>query len=575
MELSVQNQFIPISFLLDIPFEGGVSGTSQLFVSKPEMSLHLAGDDYEFFSWGDPIVTDKFRNELHIHRSIQFIVNNLYGHYWYLFIDKTKNEFQAGNSLFSILPVYYFAGKGRIILSDNALSLGRHAGTADISKQFILESVLFNYPLFGNSALNGISLLPSNSGIIAGRHGFNVVKHTSVAELFTEKPSPFRKSAERLTDHFLSTSAKYFPEENYYCSLTGGFDSRTLTAAGKYHGKGFSCYCFGSSVSKDVDIASGVSSGAAVPLETIALDDDFVKGHSLDSGRQFIINSSGTGTFSRSHYVYAASHLAERSKYLISGNFGSELFRAVHIPGVVISQNLYAVFRSSNPEDALRILKRSKEAEHLNQENYDLEWKALLNDMQHLPCFNVGYKDLTLNMQFYVFVFEELFRKYFGAELSNQFIYLKNRTPFLDIDFIRELLKTRFAGIHSEFFEQNPIKRYKGQLLYAHIIRKAFPELGYLKTDKGYSPSDLLTNRGKLNILKGYLEKRWRSTDSQYDPNGVKQSWHHNHLFYESLPLDASLFHEEHLKASSGDRFTDLKARIYSLIFLNNYLKQV
>ncbi len=563
-----------MSFLLDIPFEGGVSDPAQLFVSKPEMSLHLTGDDYEFFSWGDPIVTDKFRQELHIHRSIHFIVNNLYGHYWFLFFDKRSNEYQAGNSLFSILPVYYYAGKERLILSGNALSLGRHTGTAEISKRFILESVLFNYPLFNNSVLNEISLLPSNSGIIAGRHGVKLVRHTSVEELFTDKPSPWRRNAERLTDLFLSTSAKYFPEENYSCSLTGGFDGRTLTAAGKYHGKEFSCYCFGTSVSKDINIASGVTSAAAVPFDTIALDDDFIKGHSLDSGRQFIINSSGTGTFSRAHYVFAARHLAGRSKYMISGNFGSELFRAVHIPGVVISPNLYAVFRSSDPEDALRILKRSKEAEYINQKNFDQEWQELLNDLQHLPCFNLRYKDLTRNMQFYVFVFEEIFRKYFGAELSNQFIYLKNRTPFLDIDFMRELLKTRFAGIHSEFFEQNPIKRYKGQMLYAHIIRKAFPELGYLETDKGYSPSDLLTVRGKLRILKGYLGKRWRGAESQYDPNGVKQSWHQNHLFYESLPVDTSLFNENHLKTSSGDRFTDLKARIYSLIFLNNYLKQ-
>ena len=69
--------------------------------------------------------------------------------------------------------------------------------------------------------------------------------------------------------------------------------------------------------------------------------------------------------------------LAGRSKYMISGNFGSELFRAVHIPGVVISTNLYAVFRSSNPEDALRILKRSKEAGYINQKNFDQEWQEL------------------------------------------------------------------------------------------------------------------------------------------------------------------------------------------------------
>ena len=55
---------------------------------------------------GDPIVTDKFRQELHIHRSIKFIVNNLYGHYWFLFFDKRSNEYQAREQF----PVQHFAG---------------------------------------------------------------------------------------------------------------------------------------------------------------------------------------------------------------------------------------------------------------------------------------------------------------------------------------------------------------------------------------------------------------------------------------------------------------------------------
>ena len=79
-----------------------------------------------------------------------------------------------------------------------------------------------------------------------------------------------------------------------------------------------------------------------------------------------------------------------------------------------------------------------------------------------LPCYNPAYSDLSKNQQFYVIVYEEIFRKYFGSEMVNQFRYIKNRTPFLDIDFLRSIFKTKLAGIHSDLFERNPMKRYKG-----------------------------------------------------------------------------------------------------------------
>ena len=114
----------------------------------------------------------------------------------------------------------------------------------------------------------------------------------------------------------------------------------------------------------------------------------------------------------------------------------------------------------------------------IQKEAFLSDWEQCKNDIYSLPCFNPEYKHLSRNQKFYIFVFEEVFRKYFGAEMINQFKYLKNRTPFLDMEFFKAILQTGLAGIHSEFFENNPLKRYKGQVLYAHIIRKAYPQFG-------------------------------------------------------------------------------------------------
>ena len=50
-----------------------------------------------------------------------------------------------------------------------------------------------------------------------------------------------------------------------------------------------------------------------------------------------------------------------------------------------------------------------------------------------------------MNQKFYVFVSKKVFRKYFGAEMANQFRYLINRTPFLDIELLKVIFGSRLA----------------------------------------------------------------------------------------------------------------------------------
>ena len=99
----------------------------------------------------------------------------------------------------------------------------------------------------------------------------------------------------------------------------------------------------------------------------------YLKNHSLnEAGRDFIIRSSGTGTFTRAHYLFAARQLARKTKYLLTGNFGSEIFRAAHVPGVIISPNLYTVFSSGNPDEACQKLWGSPGTSLLNQVRNEL-----------------------------------------------------------------------------------------------------------------------------------------------------------------------------------------------------------
>jgi asparagine synthase (glutamine-hydrolysing) len=538
----------------------------------PSHSECFSSNGHVLCIWGDYITPD--RSLVHLQPSninIPHLIQNIYGHFYYCYQDSNEKSIIIGNSLFSILPVYYRKYSDKIVFSNSPI---RISSDRTISKRFILENLLFNYPLFNNSTYDDVFLLKTNHSIKIDVHGEQQIQHTAIEDLFVSNPKSWRKSLNDVADQFIHASEKYYPDKPFTCSLTGGFDGRTLTACGLYHNKKFGVYSFGNQESDDVVIAEKLAELADIQFSHVELLKEYVNDHSLRCGHEFIIGASGGASFARAHYLYSAKLLAENSAYLVTGNFGSEILRAFHVAGVVINANLYHVFNALSYDHMLEILFNAPELKWLNVNTFKLEWESLVEDLKLLPCYDPNYAEMTKSEKFYVFIFNEVFRKYFGAEMVNQFKYLPNRTPFLDFQFLKAILQTEVAGVYSDFYEHNPLKRYKGQVLYGHIIRKTYPSFGEIKTDKGYRPNDLITTCGKVNIAQSYFRKRMNKTKTTLDPYSVDSAFAKNLPFYKSLIVSEELFNSK----SIFDSLAVVKTRdsffiALSQVFWVNYLK--
>ncbi|MBK7410539.1 MAG: hypothetical protein IPJ40_22245 [Saprospirales bacterium] len=370
------------------------------------------------------------------------------GHYyWFLF---GRESFLCGSAFGALFPVYFQHTSGSVFLCSVASFLASRTGAKDRDTRNLLERLLFNYPFFGSTWWKGISLLEAHrylhitpqSATTAGRFSVSAYFGTEAAASSSER------SLRQLVETFGEEVDLFIPDKPFAISFTGGFDGRTLVAAAQKSGKKFLTYSFGRPGATDVTFPEAQARKLGIPYLPILLDEKYLEEEALSSAYSFMQLTDFNGNMGRPHYAYAARKLSEQVDYILTGNFGSELFRAMHEPGVMMTETLIRLFASENDswKDAL-----VNATEKLGRSFFQQDLEALIADLEQ---YLAARQDWEPNHRFYDFVFNELFRKYFGPELLMQTHYFNNRTPFLSLRLFRELNRTRWAGVHSRLFEK-------------------------------------------------------------------------------------------------------------------------
>lgn len=445
------------------------------------------------------------------------------GHYYWFFLPSANAlKVMAGNSFGAIYPVYYALKNDRVVVSSTSFTIAEKTNAETRDKQNLLERLLFNYPFFNSTWWPGIRLLEAHRFLEITENGAAVGGNFEVSDYFGAPENTSRDTLPYLAELFQKETERFFPDEPFAVSLTGGFDGRTLVAAAQKAGRNFTAYSFGRPDSTDVSMPAAQAAKLRVPYFPIYLDEEYVEKQSLDSAWDFMRLSEFNGNFGRPHYHFAAKTLAEKTNYILTGNFGSELFRALHLPGVMMSECLIRIF-SSQDDSWKDFLKQN--AEGWDGHFFRQETDALIAGIE---SYLEKMKGWEANHKFYYFVFNEIFRKYFGAELVMQSAYLNNRTPYLNLHFFRELNKTIWSGVHARLFEKVKSKRMKGQMFYATFIRQASPRLYHLKTNKGYSPADVLES-WRLPLLVGRVIWHKYLNNKEIDDNSVHAFIQKNH----------------------------------------------
>lgn len=469
---------------------------------------------------GDPIfgdrervpgrVTDWHTGEL----NLTALFSEVRGHYYWFLLK--KNAFRCGSSFGAIYPLYHQIRRDETRLCSSAFFLAKQTDPGRLDRRNLLERLLFNYPLFNSTWWTGIRLLGTHRWLTLSADGAKEERAFGLENYFGHGVLSSREVLDELTEVFERECQLFLPDEPFAVSFTGGFDGRTLLAAARSAGRlDFTTYSFGMPGESDVTFPAAQAKELGVTYCPIKLDTNYVNDHALKSALAFMQLSEYNGNLGRPHYHYAAQMLAQKKRYILTGNFGSELFRAMHQPGVMMTEALIRVFEA--PDDSWKDLLR-KAAGGNAAVFFRTEMDALIADLER---FLRARADLDLNQQFYSFVLEEIFRKYFGPELVMQSHLLRNRTPYLSLRFFEALNKTIWSGLHARLFDKQKNRRMKGQMFYAAFLRNTDDQLYRMTTNKGYSPADVLEGwRHPLLLARVARQKFWNRETG--DSNAVE-----------------------------------------------------
>lgn len=457
---------------------------------------------------GDPVYHDNSQQSLQnqlLDGDFGNFIRNVDGFY-FIVQWQSIGKLCVSSSLFGVLPVFYADLPDKLLISssfDLIKNYSELSWTTD--KQYYLEKALFNYPLFNRTPIREIKTVPPDA-VVCYDGSLTFERHTDITAYFVERPKSWRKSLDHLSDLFISNAKDFLPRQRFCATLTGGLDGRTMVGMSLQHGLDFYTYSYGSKESLDVTIPIDIAKLFKIDHKPFLIDAAYSERHFWDYGTDFVKDTWGLGNIPRAHYSYVCEKIVNDVNYLVSGNFGSEILRSMKIPGVMTSEIMFNLFENHSRNNLRQKILDYPPVQYLSAKLvYELV-DELLDEI--FSYINSLPKHLTSNQKFYTYLYNGVFPKYFGAEITVQRQHFNHRSPFLCFRFMEELLKTEVAGANSDYRETNPMKRYRGQVLYSHIIRKTKPELLDLLLDKGYKPRNFLTPLGPAKIAAGYAMKK-------------------------------------------------------------------
>lgn len=507
----------------------------------------------------------------------QSLVKYIKGSFVILFYNNSTEEIFVISDRHNVLPVYIYNKNGLVIISSSVKAIV-HTGLVhtNYDRVSLLQQLIFDYMLDDYTLFKEIKRIKPATIYYISRNGERKQEYFQINNLYHEKLLPRMESLDLLAEQLFENVQLYTSDKKkILVSLTGGFDGRTNVAMLRKEPEEFLCYSYGMPNSRQIQVPELIAKKLKINYQPVYCDSEFEKNY-VNLGLKVTEFSNGTAPFTQAVMPYAYSKLNSFSDTILTGLFGSEILRPLHNLGIIINDFSERIFLSNDPKREL-----NEVINELISLNYFKKSFFEKNDIEEFKEFFLqNYIDKFSSygkiIRFFLFIIEEGIRKYFSQEIQSERVYVSNRFPYFDQDFIDLIYKTTYAGMYNGFLGKSKYKRRKGQLLYAHIMKKYKPELLNIILDRGYEPGDLIKPfpMNYLFIARGVFKtkKYYKKVGNDTFNTPV---WAQGYISYTKESFDNSNFFTDKILDYSILKDDRKLLKMAHFVSIYNYLKNV
>jgi len=493
--------------------------TNSFFEMEHSESL-FENEQYFFFLFGKVFYRNNIegaesKKDLPAKKVYEIVNNNLRhyeiikGNYAYILVKKNNYSVVIVNSPFGVLPINYAVQDGFVYISSNLTMILEQLTIKTVNKAALVQISMFDTILGNNTLIKEIKQL--QYGRLITINGLKVDEdvYFNHSNLLGKKPLQRKDVIYDITQTLRDNAALLPTDKPFLMGLTGGYDCRlNFALINEKNYKNIKAYTYGMSISPEIKIAKLIAKKYNLSHEIIILEEEFEKDY-VSNADEVLKLGDGFTPFMRVNYYYAHRYLSKFSRECITGMYGSEFIKPMHVmeDSVTINPQTVNAFYSENIVEALtqyfHKIKNSQDSYFTQEVFCDTAWEETLELIR--ANYITDKESLTKEERIFNFYLNEGMRKFFMELIRVDKMFVNHSLPYLDLDFLELLLKTKYAGVYNHIFNESLIKRRKGQLLYADTLAKLNPELNNIPVDRGYKPKYLRSNLGWLFVSVGYV----------------------------------------------------------------------
>lgn len=445
----------------------------------------------------------------------------LKGNYIVVVINKRSREVTVQNSPLGVIAFYCYSDDNKIVLSSNLTIMSKILQRVQINEIGLIMYSMFDTLLGSNTLIKGVHALQYGEIVKISYGKIRSCIYYEHKDQFSSKPIHREDAIDALCTTLKNNMLSIPTKSPFLLGMTGGFDGRmNLALINKEDHKNIIGYTYGKRGSKEIEIAQLVARKFNLHHEVILLGADYEKDY-IENSDETLMLGDGFAPFMRCNYLYSHRILSQFARNCITGMYGSEIIRPMHVMAddVALTTETVASFLSKNPLSSLeKLFKMYAVKGFLRPELFSNSNKdEILGLIEH--CYLQNTHHLANEFRLYNFYLNEGMRKFFMEIIRLDRFFVEHSLPYLDLDFYETIMNTQYAGIYNNAFRESPISRRKGQFLYVDVMDRFASELNYIQVDRGYSPYRLKGGLNWITVALGFyfkkkLRKRIKGNDT-------------------------------------------------------------